>query len=212
LFRHDPIRILAIGSSSTQGIGASSPAHSYPALLEADLRARWPKAEISVVNAGIGGETADATVERLEHLIETQTFDLVIWQLGTNDAVRGADEQAFRRETLRGIAAGHAAGVDLILLDPQYFPGIRDLPRYEDFVSIVTKLGEKAQIPVFPRYAMMKAWSARGDTALLGSLSSDRFHMNDKGYGCLAEALTAEIERMAEPLPDTPAIALTAKQ
>ncbi|MFI5015194.1 MAG: SGNH/GDSL hydrolase family protein [Hyphomicrobiales bacterium] len=208
----EPIRILAIGSSSTQGVGASTPAHAYPALLEADLRARWPKLQVSVMNAGIGGETVGATLDRLERLLATQGFDLVIWQLGTNDAVRGSDAEAFRKLTLRGVAAGRAAGVDLILLDPQYFPGIRDLSGYERFVSTVKEVGDGEHVPVFQRYAMMKQWSAQGDAELIAALAPDRFHMNDKGYGCLAAALTAEIGRMTEPssVAAAPAVALTA--
>ena len=47
---------------------------------------------------------------------------------------------------------------------------------------------------------------------LIAALAPDRFHMNDKGYGCLAEALTAEIGRMTEPssVATAPAVALTA--
>jgi len=153
-----PLRVLSIGSSSTQGIGASSAANSYPARLEADLRARWPQLPIAVTNAGIGGERAGATVERLERLVATRSYDLVIWQLGTNDAVSGDDPEGFRKLTLRGIAAVRAAGDDLILLDPQYFPGIRDLARYERFVAVVREVGENEHVPVFERYAMMKGW------------------------------------------------------
>ncbi len=214
LSRLDPIRILAIGSSSTQGVGASSPARSYPARLEADLKARWPKVQISVTNAGIGGETADITVARLERLLATQAFDLVIWQLGTNDAVHGDDADGFRKQALRGIAAGRAAGVDLFLLDPQYFPGIRDLNGYERYVSIVKEVGDGEHVAVFQRYAMMKFWGAQGEAGLLAALSPDQFHMNDKGYGCLAEALTAEIGEMSEPasVGNGQAITLSAKK
>ncbi len=214
LARLEPIRILAIGSSSTEGIGASSAARSYPSRLEADLRLRWPKISVTVVNAGIGGETVLATVGRLERLLRTEAFDLVIWQLGTNDAVHGDDTDTFRKLTLRGIAAVRAAGADLVLLDPQYFPGIKDLARYERFVSIVRELGNREHVPVFGRYAMMKDWQGRGDAVLLGTLAADRFHMNDIGYGCLAEALAADLGGMAEPpaLSTVPGIAFSAKK
>jgi lysophospholipase L1-like esterase len=214
LSRREPIRILAIGSSSTQGIGASAPDRTYPARLDADLRQRWPKADIFVMNAGIGGETITATLDRLERLVRTQAFDLVIWQLGTNDAVHGDSTDTFRELTLRGIAATREAGVDLVLLDPQYYPGIKDLPAYERFVAIVKQIGEEKHIPVFDRYSMMKTWRADGEATLLATLAQDHFHMNDKGYACLAEALTAEIGQMSEPLPiiASPALTVSAKR
>jgi lysophospholipase L1-like esterase len=210
LAKAETIRILAIGSSSTEGIGATSPSRSYPARLEAGLKLRWPKADVSVTNAGIGGETVAATVARLERLVRAGNFDLVIWQLGTNDAVRGDDMESFRSQALRGIAAGAAAGADVVLVDPQYYPGIKDLAAYERFVSIVKEIGEGRHVPVFGRYAMMKRWKAQGDGVLLATLAPDRFHMNDRGYACLAEALTADIDQMSEPQTAPPPIALSA--
>ena len=213
LSRSAPIRILAIGSSSTQGIGASSPDHTYPARLEADLKQRWPKADISVMNAGIAGETVDATLLRLERLVRSQAFDLVIWQLGTNDAVHGDNVDAFRQLTLRGVAAAREAGVDLVLLDPQYYPGIGDVVRYERFVSAVKEVGEGRHIPVFDRYGMMKGWRAGGEAVLLATLAQDHFHMNDRGYACLAEALTSDIGQMAElDAASPPSVTLSAKK
>src|ERR671937_2936590 len=50
-----PITIVAIGSSSTAGAGASSSAASYPSRLEIELKARFPNLDIKVLNRGIGG-------------------------------------------------------------------------------------------------------------------------------------------------------------
>src|SRR5437660_3101992 len=50
------LTIVAMGSSSTKGVGASSPERSYPNRLEAELRDRFPDVEIRVLNRGIGGE------------------------------------------------------------------------------------------------------------------------------------------------------------
>jgi hypothetical protein len=60
-----PILVLAIGSSSKQGVGASSPAASYPALLQLALSRRFPEADVDVINAGKGAEAADRTLERM---------------------------------------------------------------------------------------------------------------------------------------------------
>jgi len=47
-----PLVIVAIGSSSTQGVGASDQTHTYPALLAQELQRRWPRLSITVVNKG----------------------------------------------------------------------------------------------------------------------------------------------------------------
>src|SRR5262245_23460032 len=53
-----PLKIVAIGSSSTFGTGASSPNKSYPSRLEAELKAALPGLPITVLNKGVGGEEA----------------------------------------------------------------------------------------------------------------------------------------------------------
>src|SRR5580693_4255322 len=57
LAAHQSVRIIAFGSSSTEGIGASSPAATYPSRLQAALTADWPpRQRILVLNQGKGGD------------------------------------------------------------------------------------------------------------------------------------------------------------
>jgi acyl-CoA thioesterase I len=51
-----PLVIVAIGSSSTNGAGASSPAASYPSRLAVELKQRFPGHDITVLNRGVNGE------------------------------------------------------------------------------------------------------------------------------------------------------------
>lgn len=200
LSRHAPIRILAVGSSSTEGAGASDAQHSYPAQLEGDLTRLW-KENVTVVNAGKGGETAVQTIDRLQAALAADTFDLVIWQVGTNDAVNGVDEGRFRDVLQRGVAAAKKAGVDMILLDQQYFPTIKNPARYEAFVRAVTAVGSERRVSVFSRYALMKGWNNRSETELRAMLSGDGFHMSDRGYDCLASRIAQDLQTMvAQPV------------
>lgn len=192
-----PVAILAIGSSSTEGVGASGTDKAYPALLEGLLQRRWGRSPVSVANAGIGGETASRTLERLAERLAAQRFDLVIWQVGTNDAIRGDDEQAFRDMIERGIHMVRQAGSDVVIVDPQFFPTIRNPEVYERFVRAIWDTAEHEGVPVVSRYRLMKAWSARGQEALLSTLAPDRFHMNDRGYACVARTLAVDLSDMA---------------
>ncbi len=206
------LNVLAIGSSSTRGIGASSPAYSYPALFEEDLK-RTFHAKVSVTNAGVNGETADATVSRLEERLAAEKFDLVIWQVGTNDAVKGADEEKFRAMLERGLSAAKAAQTDIVLLDPQFFPTVKDPARYERFVKLVEKVGAENGAPVLSRYRLMKSWAERAPQELGTMLSGDGFHMSDRGYGCLANAMVSAVTDLVSgtpPLKDRNAPAVTA--
>lgn len=150
--------ILAIGSSSTEGVGASAPDKTYPARLQALLRQAWPNVSVNVTNAGIGGETAPQTILRLQKAVVERSYDLVIWQVGTNDAVNGGDLEAFKGMVRDGIAAVQKAGPSLVLLDPQYFPSVRDPQRYQRFVRAIAETAEAYAAPVLSRYDAMLGW------------------------------------------------------
>src|SRR3954447_20623630 len=128
LAKRERLTILAMGSSSTQGIGASSPAATYPNRLEAELRKRFPDIDIRVINRGKGGEDAPDEVVRLERDVVADDPDLVIWQIGTNAALRRLDP-AVQRDTLRrGIALIKESGADVVLMDLQYAPRVLASP------------------------------------------------------------------------------------
>jgi lysophospholipase L1-like esterase len=192
-----PNDILAIGSSSTEGIGASSPANSYPARLEAELEKRTG-ADFDVKNAGVGGELAAKTLNRLKGALKSGWARLVIWQVGTNDAIVGVDETLFRATVQAGIAAAHAAGVPMMLVGPQFTLKSPDPIRYERFVKMVDDIGAADHVPVLSRYTLMKTWSVKSAKALSLLLSGDGLHMSDLGYRCLAHALAEALEGATE--------------
>ena len=188
-----PLDILAIGSSSTEGVGATSPANAYPARLEEELEKRTG-VDFDVKNAGVGGELAAKTLERLKNALKSGWARLVIWQVGTNDAIVGVDEALFRATVKAGIAAVRAAGVPLVLVDPQFTLKIPDAARYERFVKMVDDLAAADHVPVLSRYVMMKRWGSKSAATLGSLLSRDGLHMSDLGYRCLAHALADAIE------------------
>jgi lysophospholipase L1-like esterase len=159
---------------------------------------------VSVENAGKGGETIVETVARLETALRTNRPDLVIWQVGTNDAIKGGDEGRFSGLLAWGIDAAQSAGVDLILLDQQYYPAIRDLARYERFVHYVGRAAAKEQVPLFSRYALMKGWAEHPGNVLGVMLSADGFHVGDRGYDCIARLVAEGIRSMVTRWDDAP--------
>src|SRR5262245_40844120 len=85
-----PINIVAVGSSSTAGVGASSSAATYPARLEVLLRERTPGVGmINVLNRGVGGEEIRDMLARFDRDVTAERPDLVLWQLCTNSVLHG---------------------------------------------------------------------------------------------------------------------------
>lgn len=83
----EPVRIVAFGDSLTAGLGLAAQ-NAFPEKLQAALRAKGMA--VSIVNAGVSGDTASAGLERLDWSVPEGT-DGVIVELGANDALRGLD-------------------------------------------------------------------------------------------------------------------------
>ena len=190
-----PLRILAIGSSSTRGAGASAPSRTYPARLEAELARRFPLAGSDVWNDGVDGEVAAETLERMKRELASISPDLVVWQVGTNDAMAQVDPAAFRATLRDGIAWLRSQGVDLILMDPQFCPRVAKEPVYSAYVDIIGEVARDMGVPVMRRYAAMRYWANRTRTPQT-MLAGDSFHLNDRGYACVAEVLAEGLARL----------------
>jgi lysophospholipase L1-like esterase len=193
----EPLAIVAIGSSSTQGAGASSPARAYPAQLERELRRRHPGLAIAVANRGIGGEVAADTLERFDADALAGQPDLVIWQLGGNDAIRAVEPAAFAAVVDKGVQRMRAAGVDVVLVSPQYTPRVIDTPHVADYLATLDKVAARYGAAVFRRFEIGKDGVASGRVGAEEMMFRDRLHPNDLGYRCLALQLAAAIDDAA---------------
>lgn len=186
--------ILAMGSSSIEGVGASRRELSFVPLLEAGLESRLAGVEVTVVNKGIGGETAKETADRLEREIAASRPDLVIWQLGTNDVLRDRPMADVFADFRRGQDVLDAAGVDVLLIDPQRLPEATTNanfrgrnPALGEVARLIGLEGGRKHYAVLTRFAAMHDW----DGLDRGGVGPDDLHLNDQGYACWA-AVTAE--------------------
>lgn len=200
----DVFKVLVIGSSSTAGVGATSPERSYTERLETELERRLAGVEVDVVASGIGGETAAGAEKRMSKVIAAVKPDLVVWQIGTNDAARKVDVAAFRDVAVRGLSDIAKAGVDVALLDPQFVP--QDEALYAPYVATLDQLSAATGVPVAHRYAAMRALAKAGAADML---SRDRLHMNDSGHACVGAFLAEALGRKLAP---TPAVAEATKR
>ncbi|WP_426955866.1 SGNH/GDSL hydrolase family protein [Muricoccus radiodurans] len=182
--------IIALGSSSTQGAGASSPEMAYPAQLEAALRRRG--LDVQVLNSGRGGEDVVEMLDRLEADVIALRPAVVIWQVGVNGAMRNHPVDRFRILLRQGVARLQAAGADVVLMDSQRGPWTAQAPSRDAFDRTMAEVARDWGAGFFSRRRMMDAWVAAGAEAEV-MLVSDGLHHNDRGYGCLADALAEAI-------------------
>jgi acyl-CoA thioesterase-1 len=97
----EPVTIVAMGDSLTEGFGLDDPTDAYPAQLERRLLADGYNVE--VINAGNSGETSSGARTRVDWLLKLQP-DIVILATGGNDGLRGIDP-AVTQENLAEITA-----------------------------------------------------------------------------------------------------------
>lgn len=187
-----PLVILAFGSSSTEGAGASAPDRTYPARLEARLRAALPGVTLVVHNRGRGGEDVAEMLARLEREVIAASPTLVIWQAGANAVLKGMPPETFRTLMVAGLARLQATGADVVLMDSQRAPRILASPNHAVFEATMRSLATDRHVPLFSRAWLMRRWEAAGEPAS-GFLSEDELHHNDRGYECLAAALARSI-------------------
>ncbi|HXF53654.1 MAG TPA: SGNH/GDSL hydrolase family protein [Hyphomicrobiaceae bacterium] len=195
LVTRSEFRIAAIGSSSTAGTGASSPRMRYPLRLEAELNRRFdPDRNFIVSNLGVGGQLASDMLARMPNEVLPLEPQLVIWQTGVNDAIRGVPLPEFEATLGQGVDLLKSRRIDVILLDLQYYPRSEQVPGYLDYVRTMRKVAREKDVPILHRFAIMKHLIASGQFTPPELLSADLFHLNDVSYGCLSALLADAIE------------------
>lgn len=138
-------KILAFGDSLTAGFHLPREA-AFPAHLEKWFRAQGIPVE--VVNGGVSGETTADGVKRLPKALVVRP-DIVILELGTNDALRGVDPSITRANLQAMIGMIQAKGAKVLLAGtlapPTWGHGYQ-----RAFDKIFPELARTYQVPLYP--------------------------------------------------------------
>jgi len=193
----DALTIVAIGSSSTAGAGASSPAKNYPNQLALYLRNRFPKTTINMINRGVNGEEVGDMLQRFDQVIAAKP-DLVLWQLGTNSVVRDHQISDHGAAIRAGVARIRASGADVVLINPQYAPKVIVRPEAAPMIDLIATSAKLENVDLFHRYEVMKHWYNDEHIKFESFVSADGLHMNDWSYACFAQGLGVAIAEAAE--------------
>ena len=184
-----PIRIVALGSGTTQGMGASAPAASFPARLEAAL-GRRVISHVNVINVGVQRQTAGDMLARLERDVLAHRPALVLWETGTVDAVRGVALDDFTAQLESGITRIRQAGADVMLIDPQYSRAASRVVNILPFVEAMRTFAAAEDLILFDRFEVMRHWIDNGifhlDERQAPRLTAGEI---DQVYDCIAQLL-----------------------
>lgn len=178
--------VLGFGDSLMAGYGVG-PADSVPARLEQALRRQGHA--VKVHNAGVSGDTSAGGLARLDWVLHSLPAkpDLVILELGANDALRGLDPNV-TRANLDAMLKLLTARKIPVLLAGMYAP--RNLGRdyIGRFDSIYPELARRYDVPLYPFFL--------DGVALNPSLNQpDRIHPNPKGVAIIVERIAPHVVR-----------------
>ena len=184
------VRVLAIGSSSTVGVGASSARKGYPAQLELILEKIFRGVDVVIINRGVSGELAATTTQRLKLEVALERPDLVLWQLGTNDALARVPVEDFVETVKDMLQWLKQHQIDVVLVGLQYTPRAAKDEYYTAIRKALRALAAAENVLLVRRFEAMQFIEQATQADLL---SSDDFHLNDLGYRCMAEHIVRAI-------------------
>lgn len=191
------LKIVAIGSSSTAGAGASSDANTYPSRLATELKGMFPSQSVVVVNRGVNGDEARGMLARFEKEVIAENPDLVLWQVGTNSVLRDDPIAPAGRLIFDGLNRLKASGADVILIDPQFAPKVLAKADAANMVDLLAHAAKAQNVDLFRRFAVMRHWRQVSHIPFNVFISEDELHMNDWSYGCIAKLLASAIAEAA---------------
>jgi len=140
-----PLRLTALGTSLTQGYGLP-PGTEFTVQLQAALRAQ--KLDVTVVNAGVSGDTSADGLSRLDWALADHP-DAVVLELGSNDMLRGLPP-AQTEKNLRAILVKLKAAHVPVLLCGMMAQRNLGADYVKQFDAIYPKLAKETGVLFYP--------------------------------------------------------------
>ncbi len=179
-----PVKILALGTSLTQGYGVP-PGFDFTVVLEARLRASGIDAK--VINAGVSGDTSAGGLARLDWSLADRP-DAAILELGSNDALRGqspAQTESNIAAVLTKLKAAHVPVLLTGMLAPRNFG-----PEYAaQFDPIYPRLAKRFDVLFYPFILDGVAMNPKLNQA-------DGIHPNPAGVRIVVERILPYVKRL----------------
>ena len=158
--KHLNVLVLGAGSSVLPGPGGVNLA--YPERLRVALTETFPGVAVTLQTDVTPHRTATKMAESLAGDLQKSKPDLLVWQTGTVDAMRGADQDEFNQALDKGINIAKAAGADTVLINAQYSPRTESIIALGTYAEIMRWVAMQHEIPLFDRFAVMKLWADFG--------------------------------------------------
>jgi acyl-CoA thioesterase I len=183
------VKILAIGASSAAVLGMGRDGN--PPLLEQLLERNIKGLDVEIINRGFSGELAEAAGERLKIEVALNQPDLVLWQVGTNDAFAQVPVESFERSVAATVRWLKDHNVDVILVGLHYMKQLAKNEHYQAIRASLHRVTASENVARITRYEAMEvlARTMREN----GRPEPRDFGLTEAGYNCMAQYVARAI-------------------
>lgn len=182
------IKILAIGSSPV--VRRDSSAGGYYDLVEQLLEQTFKGLQVEVVHRGVSGELARDAGARIKMEVALVEPDLVLWQLGTADALARLPIEDFEQSVRNTLVWLRKHNVDVAIIGLHYLKSLAKDTHYQAIRRALKKVATEEGVMRVGRYEAMETLARlRGEQGA----SAGRSRMTEAAYECSAEYLARAI-------------------
>lgn len=185
----EPVTVLALGDSLTQGYGLPEEDGFVPQMRN------WLKGqgvEADLINAGVSGDTTAGGAARVDWSL-TPEIDAMIVTLGGNDLLRGIDPAVSRRNIETILDVAEERGVEVLLV-PMAAPGNYGASYKAEFDAIYPELSEAYDAMLAPEF--FAGLGEGGPATLQRYFQPDGIHPNAEGVRRIVEALGPHVAEL----------------
>ena len=165
----------------------------FPVRLQQELERVLPGVDVTVTGGRLGEITARAT-DTLMNLVGEAEPDLVVWQVGTNDALAHAEIAPFSDALNVSLKWLRSHEVDVILVEPPYTSAMANDTHFGELVGVIRDRARQHAVTLIRRSAAMKYLEARKSEP-----KQDRFDLQNLGYHCTTEHVGRVVTLAALP-------------
>jgi lysophospholipase L1-like esterase len=206
------VTIVCVGDSVTGVYYHTGGRRAYPEMLEVAIKLAVPKANVSVINAGVSGNTTQNGLNRLDSDVLSKRPDVVTVSFGLNDMTRIPEEQ-FRKNLETIVARCREAKSNVVLCTPNAVisTGGRPTDKLERYCEVIRATARDLNVAVCDQYRAGAALRTKDAWAWRLTLS-DEIHPNMDGHKLMAEELCRTITGKEVSLTDIGPLAPTLRK
>ncbi|MGH6725724.1 MAG: SGNH/GDSL hydrolase family protein [Pseudolabrys sp.] len=186
LAQRKTLRILAMGAAPGR-VGTHGGA--YTELIETMLERALKGVDVVMINRGVSGELAANAAFRMKNEVALDKPDLVLWQVGTNDALAYVDASEFASTVRDQIHWLKAHKVDVVLVGLQFAKEMQRDAHYIEIRESLRRVAAQENLIVVRFFEAMQIINASAGS----EPAAEEFEQSQSGYNCLAQYVARAI-------------------